>query len=169
MLGAESESDEQRAGEESDNLFSRVSRRCCSYAASFFVYHIRIGEAFFLPAGPWDQTGFHRRGAVTEYMTKLERDRRSFSRDGTFRARETYFSRINLPKENLLCFDATFRHALRSRLSFVFSSETFSLLPYPYYFTKPISLSVRSKRRSSFYTAILRTLIRVLRSFGIGR
>lgn len=67
MLGAESEGDEQRAEEESDNLFSRVSRRCCSYAASFFVYHVRIGEAFFLPAGPWDQTGFHRRGAVTEY------------------------------------------------------------------------------------------------------
>lgn len=36
--------------EESDNLFSRVSRRCCSYAASFFVYHVRIGEEAFLPA-----------------------------------------------------------------------------------------------------------------------
>lgn len=38
------------SGEESDNLFSRVSRRCCSYAASFFVYHVRIGG--FLPSSP---------------------------------------------------------------------------------------------------------------------
>jgi len=42
MLGAESGGNEQSAREEeSDNLFSRVSRRCCSYAASFFVYHVR--------------------------------------------------------------------------------------------------------------------------------
>lgn len=34
--------------EESDNLFSRVSRRYCSYAASFFVYHVGIGEVAFL-------------------------------------------------------------------------------------------------------------------------
>lgn len=41
---------EREGGEESDNLFSRVSRRCCSYAASFFVYHVRIGG--FLPSSP---------------------------------------------------------------------------------------------------------------------
>lgn len=105
-LRAESESNEQRNGEESDNLFSRVSRRCCSYAASFFVYHIRIGETFFLPAGPWDQTGFHRRGAVTEYMAIPEVSKpRDVSRGRTF-------PRSICQKENLFSFEATFCHAL---------------------------------------------------------
>lgn len=31
---------------------------------SFITYE---SEAFFLPVRPWDQTGFHRRSAVTEY------------------------------------------------------------------------------------------------------
>lgn len=64
-----------------------------------FSFIVRIGEAFFLPAGPWDQTGFHRRGAVTEYtpIPKL----RSPSRGGAFRAREMYFSKIDLPKKRI--------------------------------------------------------------------
>lgn len=47
----------------------RVSRRCRSYAASFFVYHItnHTGEGLgLLLAGssdPWDRAGFRRRGA----------------------------------------------------------------------------------------------------------
>lgn len=94
-LRAESESDEQRNGEESDNLFSRVSRRCCSYAASFFVYHIRIGETFFLPAGPWDQTGFHRRSAVTEHTAIPKSQSQEMVHFGFER---TYFSKINLSK-----------------------------------------------------------------------
>lgn len=99
MLGAESDGDEQRAGEESDNLFSRVSRRCSAVTRQVFSFIVRIGEAFFLPAGPWDQTGFHRRGAVTEY-TPIPKPR-SPSRGGAFRAREMYFSKIDLPKERI--------------------------------------------------------------------
>lgn len=102
----------ERAGEESDNLFSRVSRRCCSYAASFFVYHIRIGEAFFLAAGPWDQTGFHRRGAVTENTSIPKPSHREVVRFGP--ERRTFPRSICRRR---IHFVLTQRHAFRGSLS----------------------------------------------------